>query len=109
LQKYLAWKHIWHTETGKLSPSFKPKESLEYKAWLKTVIEANPACQLDGSDDEKEAWRKKESCVPARRIGREKGLTQKESCVPARRNGREGGLAQKFAGRASEDIDEKNC
>jgi len=59
LQKYLAWKHTWHTEVGKLSPSCKPKESLEYKAWQ--TIEANPACQPDGSDN-KEAWRKQTSC-----------------------------------------------
>jgi len=54
--KFLDWKHTWHTEVGKLSPSCKPKGSEEYKAWLKTTIEANPACQPDGSEEYK-AWR----------------------------------------------------
>jgi len=54
LQKYLAWKRTWYTETGKLSPSYKPKGSLENKAWLKKT----QSCQSDGSK-EKEAWLKK--------------------------------------------------
>jgi len=128
LKKYLAWKHTWHTEVGKLPPSHKPKGPLEYKAWLKTAIEANPACQPDGTD-KKEAWRKatieaspssqpdgseekealarRDSIVPARRIGGEGGLAQSndrgKSVVPAQRIGGEGGLAQKNAGRASEE------
>jgi len=28
-QKFLDWKHTWHTEVGKLSPSCKPKGSEE--------------------------------------------------------------------------------
>jgi len=54
--KFLDWKHTYHTEVGKLSPSSKPKGSEEYKACLKATIEANPACQPKGSE-EKEAWR----------------------------------------------------
>ena len=48
LQKYFAWKRTWHTETGKQSPSCKPKGSEEYEDWFEKTIEANPACQPDG-------------------------------------------------------------
>ena len=53
LQKYFAWKRAWHAETGKQSPSCKPKGSEEYEAWLKATIEANPACQPEGSKEYK--------------------------------------------------------
>jgi len=39
------------------NPACQPEGSEKYEAWLKATIEANPACQPDGSE-EKEAWLK---------------------------------------------------
>jgi len=46
----------WLKTTIEANPACKPKGSEEYEAWLKASIEANPACQPEGSE-KKKAWR----------------------------------------------------
>jgi len=55
-QKFMVWKHTWHTEVRKMPPSFKSEGTPEYEAWLKETTEATPSCQPDGSKNKKD-WR----------------------------------------------------
>jgi len=51
--KFLDWKHTYHTEVGKLSPSCKPNGSKEKEDWRGVT----PSCQPEGSKEKKEDWR----------------------------------------------------
>ena len=75
-----------------------PARRIEGVRGLARRDSAVPARRLGG--EEGLGLARRDSIVPARRIGGVRGLARCDSAVPARRIGGEGGLAQKFTGRA---------